>query len=337
DTLVDKSGTNYCLTGTIDISRNKLILSIELSNLIDQSIIWMDRIEGNIDDIHQLRSEVVNKVISALEIQISAQEAKHARLKSPQNLDAWSSYHLGLDHMYRFTVHDNLIATKLFETAIKLEPSFARAHAGLSFAQFQRAFNRYPGTDIAASSQIARASAERSIELDHLDPFANFVMGRSCWLDGSAEDCLPWIERAVSINPNYAHGYYVQGLAALMSNKSDSSHSDATRAISQSPLDPLLYAFYGLRAFSYIAEGNFKEAQIWAERAARQQNAVPAMDLIALVASSLAGSDQQARYWDARFRKRMPVVEKDYFFRALPFSEGKTRELIHQALAKYGL
>jgi len=334
--LIEKTGANYCLSGAIENRGNRLVLMIELTNLIDSSIIWMDRIECGLDDIHQLRSDVVNKVIATLEVQISAQEAKYAQLQSPENLDAWSSYHLALDHMYRFSEYDNQFATKLFQRAIKLEPRFARAHAGLSFTHFQSAFNRYTGIDIKASAIKARSSAERSVELDRFDPFANFVMGRSCWLDGRPEDCLPWVERAVEINPNYSHGYYVQGLAALMSNQADDSHNDASMAISISPLDPFLYAFYGLRVFSYIAQGNYRDAHIWAGRAASQPNAVPAMDLIALAACSLAESDEDSHYWASRARQRMQVIDKGYFFRALPFSEGKTREKIRLALAKYG-
>ncbi len=337
DILIKKTGATYCLTGTIERSGQKLFLTIELSNLLDRSVIWIDRIEGRIDDIHQLRSDVVNKVIGTLEIQVSAQEAKYARLKSPENLDAWSAYHLALERVYRFTEHDNAAAIQLFERAVRLEPTFARAHAGLSFAQFQNAFKRYAGVDITSTAKIVRASAERSIELDRLDPFANYVMGRSCWLDGEPKDCLPWIERAVAINPNYAHGYYVQGLAALMSNQSDDSEFEASMAISISPLDPYLFGFYGIRAFSHIAQGSYQDAYVWANLSARQPNAAPVMDLVALAASSLGGSDQDVRYWAARVRQQKPTIDSDYFFRALPFQEGKIHERIRLALAKCDL
>ncbi|MEK6195509.1 MAG: hypothetical protein N2F24_14935 [Deltaproteobacteria bacterium] len=337
DILIKKTGATYCLTGTIENSGKKLVLTIELSSLLDRSVLWIDRIEGRIDDIHQLRSDVVNKVIGTLEIHVSAQEAKYARLKSPENLDAWSAYHLALEHVYRFSEHDNAVAIQLFERAVRLEPTFARAHAGLSFAQFQNAFKRYAGIDVASTVKIVRASAERSIELDRLDPFANFVMGRSCWLDGQPEDCLPWIKRAVAINPNYAHGYYVQGLAALMSNQSENSEPEASMAISISPLDPFLYGFYGIRAFSHIAQGNYQDAYIWADQSARQPNAAPVMDLVALAASSLAGSEQGVQYWVTRIRQQKQVMDGKYFFRALPFQEGKIRNRIRQALAKYDL
>ncbi len=42
--------------------------------------------------------------------------------------------------MYRFNSADNEQAQHFFETAVRLDPTFARAYAGLSFTHFQNAF-----------------------------------------------------------------------------------------------------------------------------------------------------------------------------------------------------
>ena len=67
-------------------------------------------------------------MVNALELQIPANEARRA-LKSPENLDAWSAYHLGLHHLYQFDREANGRAIALFEQAIAKEPGFARAYA----------------------------------------------------------------------------------------------------------------------------------------------------------------------------------------------------------------
>ena len=66
--------------------------------------------------------------------------ADDERLKSPENLDAWAAYHLGLQQMYRFCKDGNARAAALFERAIAQEAGFARAYAGLSFTHFENAF-----------------------------------------------------------------------------------------------------------------------------------------------------------------------------------------------------
>jgi TolB-like protein len=334
--LSEITGAKYCLSGTIEVVGSRMFLTIELNNMVEGTIIWVERIQGNIDDVHQLRTDIVQKAIGTLEVQISSHEAKIAQLKAPENLDAWSAFNLGMAHLFRFNQHDNAMSANLFERAIKLDPMYARAHAALSFTHFQNSFNRYAGCDLNRSAIAARKSAERGIELDSMDPFSNFSMGRTFWLEGDAESSLPWIARALAINPNFAQAYYAQGLATIMSNQQLASHNDASQAISLSPLDPLLYGFYGVRAFSFIAEGDYENARKWATQAARQPGALFMMDLQAAVANSLAGYDKDAQTWAARARSRKPDLNEDYFFNTLPFSQGETRNRIHSALKKCG-
>jgi hypothetical protein len=88
---------------------------------------------------------------------------------------------------------------------VVLEPTFARAHAGLSFVNFQAAFMQYT-PDLAGVLGQARRSAERGLELDPLDPFVNFAMGRTYWLEGNLEASLGWLERATDISPALCPG-----------------------------------------------------------------------------------------------------------------------------------
>jgi DNA-binding winged helix-turn-helix (wHTH) protein/tetratricopeptide (TPR) repeat protein len=339
ENIISQTGAKYCLMGYLECSNNTLVLNVELSNIATNDVIWMERLQGKLDEIHELRTSIVNQIVAMLEVQISSTEASRAQLKDPENLDAWSAYHLAMAHLYRFTALDNKKAEALFSSAIAKEPSFARAHAGLSFCHFQNAFNRYPGIDIAVAAIAAKRSAERSVELDPLDAFANFAMGRCFWLIGSPEDSLSWLERSLAVNPNFAQAYYAHGLASLMSNDDSAStgHQDASLAIELSPLDPLLYGFYGVRAWSYIAAGDYEAARFWTNKAARQPGALMMMDVMACIASSLAGYKEEAASWAARAKKRNPKLTSDYFFRALPFNAGSMRDKITLALKAHNL
>src|SRR5690606_31170569 len=157
---------------------------------------------GSIDDVHALRTELRSKLLTALEIRIPLHEAARARLAISENLDAWSAYHLGLQHVYRFNRKDNVAAARLFDGAVRLDPGFARAHAGQSFVHFQNAF-LHQSDDIPSEIALARSCAERGLSLDPLDPFVNFTMGRSFWLEGELDRGLSWLERATSLSPHY--------------------------------------------------------------------------------------------------------------------------------------
>ena len=165
-----------------------------------------------------MREQIRSQVLVALEIRIPLHEASLARLAPVENLDAWSAYHLGLQHLYRFNRVDNGAATALFQRAVELDPTFARAHAGLSFVHFQSAFMHYTD-DIAGAISQARRFAERGLELDPLDPFVNFTMGRTYWLQGDLETSLGWLERATDISPHYAQGIYARAWTEVLSGR----------------------------------------------------------------------------------------------------------------------
>ena len=187
----------YFLTGAVEVSDRRLTVTVELVDTTDGGIVWADRFAARIDDVHSMREQIRTEVLMALEIRIPAHEASIARQTPVESLDAWSAYHLGLEHLYRFNRVDNGVATGLFERAVRLEPTFARAHAGLSFVHFQAAFMRYTDNVADAICQ-ARRFAARGLELDALDPFANFTMGRTYWLEGDLEGSLGWFERATT-------------------------------------------------------------------------------------------------------------------------------------------
>ena len=328
-------GVRYCLTGTIEITGKEMIVMLELADTRDASIVWAERYVSKLDQIHEVRSQIVASVITSLELQITTNEARLARLKSPENLDVWSAYHLGLQHLYRFNKTDNSIATGLFTQAIQLDPDFARAHAGLSSTHFQNAFMQY-NQDVDAEADAARRFAERSLELDALDPFANFTMGRTYWLDGDLDGSMSWLERATQLNPNYAQGIYSRAWADSISGRGLIGQENVDTAISLSPLDPFLYAMIGTRAFSHIVREEDEAAAQWAEKAARSPQAHVMIEMIAVAAHALHGADDKARYWADRIQRGHPGLTHADFFHSFPFKDPQTRQRITGALSRFG-
>lgn len=325
----------YCLSGVVEILAPSIIITVELVDSRTGGIVWGDRFASQVDDIHVIRTEIVANVISALEVQIPLNEAHSARLIAPENLDAWSAYHLGLQHMYRFNRRDNASATAMFEKAIALEPGFARAHAGLSFTHFQNAFLRY-SDDQKAEMEEARRFAERSLELDPLDPFANFTMGRAFWLKGDLDGSLAWLDRATSLNPNYAQGFYARGWADTVSERGKSGAEHVNVAMSLSPLDPFLYAMRATQALSCLVAGDDAEAASWADEAARTPGAHVLITLIAVVAHALNDDADKAAAWAADAHRRRPDLTQDLYFRSFPFDAGDLRTRMSESLARHG-
>ncbi len=325
----------YLLTGAIEVFGGAMTVSVELSDAGDDGVIWSDSFRCPIAGAHEVREEIVQRVIAALEYQISLKEARRAQLKPPGSLDAWSAYHLGLQHMFRFTRDDNAAATRYFAQATAQEPDFARAYAGLSFTHFQNAFLRYSG-DGGDDIRLARHYAAQCLERDPADPFGNLTMGRAHWLSGDLDASLPWLERASTLNPNYAQARYSRAWSLALLGDADQSQTDADAALALSPLDPLRYGMLGVRAFAHLVRDERAEAAGWADKAAHSPGAHALIEMIAVAAHELNGDCTQAERWAASARARAPGFTHHDFLRAFPFRDAALRATISKALARHG-
>jgi TolB-like protein len=328
-------GVRYCLSGDVETHGRELVVTTELVDTRTSEVIWGERYTGRVDDVHEVRAEIKSKILTSLEIQIPLHEAAGARLISTDNLDAWSAYHLGLQHLYRYNRADNAAATGLFEHAVKQDENFARAHAGLSFVHFQTAFMRHTD-DIAGEIALARSCAQRGLDIDPLDPFANFTMGRSYWLESDLDSARSWLERATSLSPNYAQGLYSLAWTNTIAGDDRDGREQLDLAMRLSPLDPLYYAMLGARGFTHIARGEYDEAVVWTERAARSPGAHVFMAVLAAAAQSLAGDKPRAAAWAANVRERRPNISSADFFRGYPVRAEPMRTRIADALQELG-
>jgi TolB-like protein/tetratricopeptide (TPR) repeat protein len=333
DDVRQRINVRYCLTGNVEVSGTMMVVSVELSDTHDQCVVWSERYRVDIGAVHEVRDQIVNAITTAVEVRIQHNEAQRA-LKAPENLDAWASYHLGLRHMYRFNKADNDVATGFFARAAALEPGFARAYAGLSFTHFQKAFLRYENGPQAA--EFAQGYALQCLERDPLDPFGHLTLGRAQWLRGDLEASLHWLERANTLNPNYAQARYSRGWAEALLGHSQASHANIDAAIAQSPLDPLAYGMLGVRSLTYLGLEDAAHAAAWAERAANSPGAHALIEMIAVAAHSLNGDDARARAWAASVKARAGHLDRTDFHRAFPFSDPATKARITKVLAQFG-
>ena len=331
----DELGVRYCLSGAARTTGNRTSLSIELTDLSSGSVVWSERYEGDTSDVGALREQIKHGVVSAMELEIPYHEAQRAQVVDPEQLSTWASYHLGLQHLNRFTARDLETACEHFRRAIELEPGFARAHAALSAAHFQVAFQRL-SRDEGGDSRLAREHAQRGVELDAQDPFANFVMGRVHWLEDDVPSSQGWLERAILLSPSSAKSHYAQAWSDSILGNFREADERVSLALDLSPLDPFRYGMLGVHAFNAVWERDFARAANWSREAAAAPGAHALIALIAVAAHQLDGRREDAQHWADVARKRHAGVTRQHFFSAFPFADPDLQQLFAAGLAKHG-
>jgi threonine/homoserine/homoserine lactone efflux protein len=208
--------------------------------------------------------------------------------------------------MYRFNKTTTSARGSSSRKAVELDPTFARAYAGLSFAHFQNAFLGWK----KAAPEIDRAfdAAGKSLMVDDRDPAAHWAMGRALWLRGGQDQAVKELERAVDLSPNYATAHYT--LAFVHSQSGDPnaaiSFSDHARQLVAVRSDAVRDA--GSRALSLARLGQHDEAAEWAMKAAARPNAHQHIMTIAALTLGLAGRLEEANAYKARIRERVPTT-----------------------------
>ncbi len=236
--------------------------------------------------------------------------------------------------MYRFTKEDNAQAQRFFARAVSLDPTFSRAHAGISFTHWQNAFQAW--SDPARETERAYAAAAQGLLADEHDPAAHWAMGRALWLRNEHESAVAALRVSVDLSPNFALGHY--SLAFVHSQTGDPAEairaSDTSRALS--PFDPLMFGMLGSRAIAHLRLGQYEEAADWATRAAARPNAHVNILGLAALCLSLAGRVPEGRALTAAIHATQPGYGIDDFLGAFHFTPDKA-ELLCAAAAQVSM
>lgn len=328
-------GAGFCLSGRVELLGKRLTVSVDLVDTGTGALIWSDHMEGPLDGVHAMRADIVAAVISALDLQIPVAEAARARSKPIEALDAWGAYHLGMSHVYRFNARDNSLAAGLFRRATDLDPGFASAYAARSFASFQDVIMGYDPDRAAALAQ-AQAEAERSVELDPLDPYANMAMGRLGILTGRPQDGIGWIDHSLELSPSYAKGHYSRGFVQVLCGNSVETRVAIDMSMRLSPLDPMLAPMRMMRALSFALDGDYRTAADLAVQSAQisRGHYIGMMNTVALC--QLSGQPEQAAYWARIGRESKPDVSIRLYSLAFPMENVRFRAIMAEALRKVG-
>jgi DNA-binding SARP family transcriptional activator/Flp pilus assembly protein TadD len=309
---------DYVVSGSLRHAGKRLTVTVELAETRAARIVWAEVFNHKVDDAFLVLDEIGNRIVASIAHEIETIERNRAILRPPNSLDAWEAYHRGLWHMYRFSRTENERAQHFFETAVRLDPTFARAHAGLSFTHFQNAFqgwsNRAPEVDRAFEA------AGQSLMADDRDPAAYWAMGRALWLRGRHDHAVVELEKAIDLSPNFALGHYTLAFVQSQTGDAKAAIKSSDHSRNLSPFDPLLFAMLGSRAMALVRLKQFDEAADWGVKAAARPNAHAHILAIAAYSLALAGRLDEARTHMAAIHKDLPRYDVDDFLTAMQFA-----------------
>src|SRR5262249_32980105 len=257
-------GVATLLEGSVRRIGNRVRVSVQLINADDDEHIWAEDYDRDLTDVFAIQTDLAQKIASSLQAKLSPNEKERLDRQPTENSDAYLLFIQAHDYANRaeHSLDDLLKAEQLSEQAIKLDPKFAAAFAGLSAVES----SIYPTFEpIPARRQKARLNADESLRLQPNLPEGHLALGLSYYYgDRDYERALAELEIAKRDLPNEAQAYMAIGAIQRRQAKWAESTANLGKAAA---LDPKNAIILSQLALNYMALPNFDAADKTFDRA----------------------------------------------------------------------
>lgn len=325
-------GVAYAIQGAIHLARGQLSVTVGLAETATRRELWSEQFTRKRRDFMRVQEDIMDQLTSCLEAEVVRNEIRKSLVIPSENLDAWSAYHRGVHHMYRFTYPDCNLAEEMFRRSIALEPGVPRPHAGLAFVHFERAFLSR-GRDRLDGIEKTFEHALESLAIDPLDPMGHWALSRAYHLGGQHVDARRELDIAIDLNPSYAIAHYSLGWVGLEMGENELCRERIGFARRMSPHDPLKFAMLGVSALNLALLGEADAALPLAVESAMQSNAHNHAIAYAAVTHAIAGRINAAAEYLGRIHTTMPGYDVSDFLAVSRFQREHDIARIRAAFA----
>lgn len=130
--IAAKLDVESILDGKLQKSGDRVRVSVQLVRAADGVTVWADRFDERFTDIFALQDAISERVAAALEVRLTSSDRQSLAKRSTDNIEAYQLYLNGIHQWRTFTTEGLLASVNYHQAALKLEPDFALAWAGLS-------------------------------------------------------------------------------------------------------------------------------------------------------------------------------------------------------------
>jgi TolB-like protein len=228
-------GVATLLEGSVRRIGNRVRVSVQLINADSDEHVWAEDYDRDLTDVFAIQTDLAQKIASSLQAKLSPTEKERLDRQPTQSPDAYLLFVQAHDYANRPDHFRNelLKAEQLFEQAIKLDPKFAAAFAGLSMVEsgMYHNFDPTPGR-----REKARRNADEALRLQPDLPEGHLALG-FCYYYGDRdyERAVAEFEIAKRDLPNEAQAYMAIGAIQRRQGKWAESTTSLEKAAALDP------------------------------------------------------------------------------------------------------
>ena len=241
--------------GSVRKSGNKVRITVQLLDATTEGYIWAENYDRNLDDIFEIQSDVAKRVAEALQVRLIASEKRNIEKKGSESTEAYTLYLKGRNYVSERTRQGFERAMKYFEEALKRDPNYASAYAGLSDCYHLMENWGFMHPNIAWPKSKGYASKALSIDDALAEAHTSMAMALaiSDWnWTGAEKEYM----KALSLNPSYVTAHHWYAVHLLVAQKRwDEAIRQMNEARNLDPFSAVIAANLGRVLFVSGREG----------------------------------------------------------------------------------
>jgi TolB-like protein/Flp pilus assembly protein TadD len=254
-------GVSTILEGSVRREGNRVRVTVQLINAINDEHIWGNNYDRELIDVFAIQTDLAHEIADALQAKLSPIEKEQIGRKPTQNADAYLLYVQAHDIFNRTDrLRDDIVKVEgLYEEAVKKDPTFALAFAGLGMVEnwMYHSFDPTP-----ARRDKAKAAVDSAIRLRPDLPEARLALGFFYYYcdrdDQHYQRALDEFGVAQRSLPNNADVYLAIGAIERRQGKWAQSTANMEKAAA---LDPKNAWVLQNLSFNYEANRDFETAE----------------------------------------------------------------------------
>jgi non-specific serine/threonine protein kinase len=216
---------SYVLGGSLRRSGNRLRITAQLVETRTGHALWAQRFDRQMDDVFEVQDEIARSIAQTFRINLSPQEEQKIASKPTQNSLAYDYYLRGRSYARRESLE---FALQMYEQAIKLDPNFALAHAGIAYicGMVHEIRDHTPKW-----VERGEAACNKALQLDPNLAEALVARARIVYSQRKHGEAIEMAKRAISVKPDCEGAYNVLGRAYFASGHFQEAAEIAEKAI----------------------------------------------------------------------------------------------------------
>lgn len=223
------------LEGSLRKNGDRVRIDVRLVSADDGRVLWSsDTFDRPSGDIFALQDEIARSAVAGLRIKLDPGGEQRLVKRSTDNVEAYRAYLMGRYFWNKRTPDGLNKAFEYFQQAIKEDPRYALAYAGLSdnYAASIWFMTQPPKETIAKMN----GAAQNAIEFDDTLPEAHIAMSRVYTYDSDLMNGNREIERAIELDPRSAEAHHGYAYGLILVGRADEAITEIKRALELDPL-----------------------------------------------------------------------------------------------------